>query len=168
MPMNMKMDGDRVLLECNLCHQWFQFGLDIYKGRNIKTWDAQICDWCLAANREHLAGKSSRPNRASSGEGNPDHFESQRLVRHSPTIKCARNREANMRANLHGIHGKQYWTIKCENPQCSENLLLTELSPSADEEGAVRAKFRNENIRCDVCTQNTSIIQRQLFVLHIT
>ena len=60
MPMNMKMDGDRVLLECNLCHQWFQFGLDIYKGRNIKTWDAQICDWCLAANRDGILLENHR------------------------------------------------------------------------------------------------------------
>jgi hypothetical protein len=54
MPMNMKMDGDKVLLECNLCHHWFQFGLGIYKGRNITAWDAQICDWCLAANYDGI------------------------------------------------------------------------------------------------------------------
>lgn len=52
--MNMKMDGDKVLLECGLCHRWFQFGNHVYEGRSIVSWDAQICDWCLAANRDGI------------------------------------------------------------------------------------------------------------------
>jgi hypothetical protein len=54
MPMNMRMDGDKTLLECNLCHGWFQFGEHVYKGRNIIAWDVQICDWCLAANYDGI------------------------------------------------------------------------------------------------------------------
>lgn len=54
MPMNMKIDGDKTLLECSLCNRWFQFGEHVYKGRNITSWDAQICDGCLAANYDGI------------------------------------------------------------------------------------------------------------------
>jgi hypothetical protein len=52
--MNMKMDGDKVLLKCALCHRWFQFGKHVYEGRNIVLWEAQICDLCLAANHDGI------------------------------------------------------------------------------------------------------------------
>jgi len=56
--MPMKMDGDKVLYECFLCRWWFQFALHIYNGLNIVAWDAQICDWCLAANHDGIMPQS--------------------------------------------------------------------------------------------------------------
>jgi hypothetical protein len=54
MPMNMKREGGKTLLECSLCRKWFQFGEGVYEGRNVSLWDIQLCNWCLAANHDGI------------------------------------------------------------------------------------------------------------------
>jgi hypothetical protein len=67
---------------------------------------------------------------------------------------------------IHGERGKQYWAIKCANPECAEKMLLIE-SSVFDSEGAVRERFRSESVRCDMCARETSIIKSLLFINHV-
>lgn len=69
---------------------------------------------------------------------------------------------------IHGERGKCYYAIKCQNPQCQEPLLLEELArPSWDDQEAAREKLQDLNVRCPICTRETPILQRQLYILEV-
>lgn len=67
---------------------------------------------------------------------------------------------------IHGERGKQYWAIKCANPECAEKILLIESSVS-DNEGEVREKFRNDSVRCDMCAREMAVVKHLLFVNYV-
>lgn len=66
---------------------------------------------------------------------------------------------------IHGKSGKQYYAIKCSNQECREPLNLIEIpSQSLGEEQQV---LEGQTIRCPMCTKETIILKRQIFVMAI-
>lgn len=70
---------------------------------------------------------------------------------------------------IHGERGKFYYAIKCQNDQCHEFLALIEVParPSHVEVKNLRKQIEGRSVRCPICTQETPIEQRQIFVLGV-
>jgi phage FluMu protein Com len=62
---------------------------------------------------------------------------------------------------LHGERGRLYFAIKCSSPRCEEVLLLAEVN------SVEKSDLDGKTVRCSVCTKETSIEDRRIFVREI-
>jgi hypothetical protein len=70
---------------------------------------------------------------------------------------------------IHGERGKLYYGVKCGNQNCRESLALIELPPRASSEQSqeIRRQLQDLTVRCLMCTQETLVSERQIFVLEV-
>ena len=70
---------------------------------------------------------------------------------------------------LHGERGKFYYAIRCGNKSCHEKLPLAEIRPypSPEKNRQVRDSLKGLTVRCLMCTHQTLVEERLLFVLEV-
>ena len=70
---------------------------------------------------------------------------------------------------LNWERGKHYYSIRCQNVKCHQTLALAEVPDqlSAEELTDLRKQVEGQAVRCPICTQETPIEQRRVFVLEV-
>ena len=48
--MKMRMDGEKIMVECFLCEREAQMGPHVYNIRNVPGWEIHACDGCVKGN----------------------------------------------------------------------------------------------------------------------
>jgi hypothetical protein len=71
---------------------------------------------------------------------------------------------------IHAERGKFYYAIKCQNAQCQEPLPLIEapIHLSFDEKKNLEKQVAGRVVRCPICTRETPIEQRRLYILGVS
>ena len=66
---------------------------------------------------------------------------------------------------VHMRHGRYYWAVKCQNPECRQTLPLIEVParPTSEEDLRLRESLKGLRVRCPACTQET-VAQPQIFL----
>jgi len=52
--MKMRMDGEKIMVECFLCEREAQMGPHVYNIRNVPGWGIHACDMCRKSNWDGL------------------------------------------------------------------------------------------------------------------
>lgn len=50
----MRLDGDKIMVECYFCGSEAQMGPHVYQIRNIEHWGVKACDSCIRSNWDGL------------------------------------------------------------------------------------------------------------------
>jgi hypothetical protein len=62
--------------------------------------------------------------------------------------------------------GKFYYAIKCQNDQCQEGLPVPPRL-AFEETQKLRDQLQDLTVRCQICTQETRVQERQIYLLEM-